>query len=206
MTDLFILLAAVTVICTGAAIPCFFKSSRNTAGCLILSVAVLAATAACFLTPLKACFSAFARFDIWYYGLLFVSAFLVSLFYRPLLGIALILYALWCSAFLVFLLPAGFSPSGSVGEITVTSSAQETYLLEKVTLSPYHLLPFGKTWYKTTEKASSASINEWGRVFMTAVGAGFSSESVSLPAAATYPHVYFLSIAADGSPSFETVF
>lgn len=206
MTDLFILLAAVTVIGTGAAIPCFFKSSRNTAGCLILSVAVLAATAACFLTPLKACFAAFARFDIWYYSLLFAAAFIISLFYRPLFGIALILYALWCSAFLIFLLPAGFSPSGSVGEITVSSSAQETYQLEKVTLSPYHLLPFGKVWYKTTAKDPSASIDERGVVFMTAVGAAFSEDAVPLPNAATYPHVYFLSIAADGSPSFETIF
>lgn len=206
MTDLFILLAAVTIICTGAAIPCFFKSSRNTAGCLILSAAVLAASAACFLTPLKMCFASLVRFDIWYYSLLFVCAFIVSLFYRPLLGIALVLYALWCSAFLIVLLPAGYSPSGSIGEITVSSGAQETYPLEKITLSPYHLFPFGKTWYKGTEKASSAVIGEWGQVFLKTVGAGFSEDAVPLPKTATYPHVYFLSADDEGNAFFETVF
>lgn len=206
MTDLFILLAVVTVVCTGAAVPCFFKSTRNTAGCLILSVAVLAAAAACFTTPVKSCFAAFSRFDCWYYGCLFAAAFIVSLFYRPLLGIAAILYVLWCSVFLFILLPVGYSPSASIGEITVTSSAQKTYQLEEVSLSPYFVLPFSRHWYRSADKDESAELRDWGRVFLTTAGAVFSSEKIPLPESTVYPHVYFLSIAADGSASFETVF
>lgn len=206
MTDLFILLAAVTCICTGAAVPCFFKSSRNTAGCLILSAAVLAAAAACFVTPVKDCFAAFSHFDAWYFGSLFAAAFVVSLFYRPLLGVALILYALWCSAFLLFLLPAGFSPSGSVGEITVSSNADQICTVETVTMSPYHLLPFGKVWYQSSEKQGTACIDGTGLLFLKTVGAVPSSREIALPVSATYPHVYFLSISADGSASFETIF
>lgn len=206
MTDRFILLAAVTVIGTGAALPCFFKSSRNIAGCLLLSAAVLSAAAACFATPVLECFADISRFDLWYFGALFVSAFIISLFYRPLLGIALVLYVLWCSAFLLILLPAGFSSSGLVGEITVSSASEQSYLLDVVTLSPYHLLPFKKVWYKSSDRQDVAAIGERGSLFLKTVGAVSSSVETALPVSATYPHVYFLSITADGLPSFETVF
>lgn len=206
MTDLFILLAAVTVICTGAAIPCFFKSSRNTAGFLILTVAVIAAAAACFVTPLKACFASLAMFDLWYYIGLFAAAFIISLFFRPLLGIALILYALWCALFLIILLPAGYSPSASVGEITVSSPSDTMYTLEKVTMSPYQLLPFKKNWYKSSEKNVDAVLGEKALKILGFTGAIPSSEKIVLPESATYPHIYLLLMEADGSSSFETVF
>lgn len=206
MTDTFILLAAVTVLCTGAAIPCFFKSSRNTAGFLILTVAVLSATAACFVTPLKACFASFTRFDAWYYIILFAAAFLVSLFYRLLLGIVIILYALWCAAFLIFLLPAGYSPSSTLGEVTVWSSQENFCVLEKVTLSPYHLLPYRKNWYRSSQESGETSLNQVALRFFAFTGAVSSSDDVPLPESATYPHVYILSIDAMEKPVFETVF
>lgn len=205
MTDLFILLAAVTVLCTGAAVPCFFKSSRFTAGCLILSAAVLAATAACFATPVKECFAAFSKFDIWYFSGLFAAAFLVSLFYRPLFGIALILYVLWCAVFLIILLPAGYSPSESVGEITVASADARVYQLEKVTFSQYQLLPYKKVWYKTAGKDESSFLSPEIMKLLSASGVLFSADSVELPESVTYPHVYFLSMDA-GNPAFETLF
>lgn len=206
MTDLFILLAAVTVICTGAAIPCFFKSSRNTAGFLILTAAVLAVTAACFATPVKECFASLTVFDLWYYAILFAAAFLVSLFYQLFLGIAVILYALWCAFFLIILLPEGYSPSASVGEITVRSSDDGTCMLEKVAFSPYQLLPFSKIWYRLPQENQNSGVNPKVMSVLVSVGTLFSSEQVILPTSTTYPHVYLLSIDADGSPSFETVF
>lgn len=206
MTDLFIVLAAVTVVCTGAAIPCFFKSSRNIAGCLILSVAVLAATSACFATPVRDCFASISQFDIIYFSILFAAAFVISLFYRLLSGIAAILYVLWCAFFLVILLSSGFSPSLAIGEISASSSAVTTYQLEQVSLSPYHLLPFKRIWYKVPEKEPSGFPADTALGYLEKAGAVRSVQDIPLPDTSAYPHVYFLSIDADGTPVLETVF
>lgn len=206
MTDLFVVLAAVTVICTGSAIPCFFKSSRNTAGFLILTVAVLAATAACFLTPVKDCFASFSVFDIWYYSILFVAAFIISLFYRVLLGVFFILYILWCAFFLILLLPAGYSSSGSIGEVTVSSASDNPVSVRKMTFSPYQMLPFKKVWYKSLQKNVDADLAPRVQEILTRTGLTASSDAVALPESAAYPHVYFISVDDDGAFAIETVF
>lgn len=207
MTDLFILLAAVTVLGTGAAIPCFFKSSRVTAGCLIMSVAVISTAAACFVTPVSDCAASLTEFDALYFSLLFAAAFIVSLFYRPLLGIAATVYVLWNAAFLVFLLSTGYSSAGEIGGVTVSSQDELSYQLEKVTLSPYCLLPLQKCWFRDPDAVGSAAFEKASRWFLSYAGAEMTAVTVTFPETASYPHMYFILIDAEnGSPVITSDF
>ena len=146
MTGLFIRLFAVTVILAGFSLPCFFRRKGLSAGCFFLSAAVILFTALCFLTPVKAGFSAFCKADALYFSALFAAALLTSLFYRILLPFFLILYLAYNSFFLIFI-SRNYVPASSHNEFTFQNSSELSSSVSVCVFPDKMLLFIPKIWY-----------------------------------------------------------
>lgn len=88
----------------------------------------------------------------------------------------------------------------------MSSAADTSVVVEKLTFSPYQLLPFKKNWYKSLQKKADVAFNPEVQLFLTKTGVSFSSEIIALPESSAYPHVYFISIDSSESPVIDTVF
>ena len=146
MTGLFIRLFAVTIISAGFSLPCFFRRRGLSAGCFFLSVSVILFTVLCFVTPVKACFTAVNRADVLYFSVLFAAALIVSLFYRVLVPFFLILYLAYNSFFLIFI-SRNYVPASSQKEFTFQDRTQCDGSVSVCIFPDKFLLLIPKIWY-----------------------------------------------------------